>query len=278
VRRPLAVLVALAAVLLLAEWTLRMFPPRSRIQVVRAASARVLGEEAGVATWTGRVPPPCPAGAPRVVVVGTSILAGVQLPREQVFDSLLQGACVENHAEPGFQIEQVRARAQVLLAARPADLLLVEIWPGANLSFTRVGSALYSVPGRAPRLPGLVSRSRLAELAWTSTVPVAPAADPWRQVDTLVDATREAAGGAPVRFILPAPLHQPFARTRAEVPPPHASLAERLGPDLLDMAELFGDLPPESVRIDPCCHLNAEGHQRLAGAVQPWVDGIIERE
>ena len=53
-------------------------------------------------------------------------------------------------------------------------------------------------------------------------------------------------------------------------------IARALGPEVpvLDARDLLGPIRLEDVRLDECCHLNAEGHRRMGAALVTALRGL----
>ena len=73
--------------------------------------------------------------------------------------------------------------------------------------------------------------------------------------------------GAHLVLVVASPLDRPFAETAASLPRGHVLVrdwAAAHGVPWIDVAAAWTHLDPRQLRLDPCCHLNAAGHQALA--------------
>lgn len=160
----LAATLALTAAALVAELAVRAINPTPRVQVFRpgdrtgAAGDRVMVNEGGIPTWTFPDAAPrynldCPTrhpNAPRVLVLGSSIFAGVSIEPERVFTRLLdtqlfpgEPVCVLNLAEPAYSFQN---QAQVLrkhIEALQPDLIVWEMWSNSPWPYQMVGDTAY---------------------------------------------------------------------------------------------------------------------------------------
>ncbi|MFZ5481986.1 MAG: hypothetical protein ACOZNI_34820 [Myxococcota bacterium] len=277
-RRLAALLVGLVVAALLVEAAARLLH-RSRIQVVRS---RDLREADGVVLWTsadraGLREPVC-GDRPRVALFGTSILGGSGLePEETLGPLLVEVACVANHAEPAFQAETMLARAREVLPRERHASVIWEIWPGSTGRYTRIGGAAYNLMGARP--PGpllgvLVPRSRAVEAAWSARLTTDPRMDPWDELRRTTDAALSLVGTTPILFVVAPPLHQPFADTVAQTPPSQVALVEDLharGAAVVDLASALAAHDVSALRLDPCCHYDADGMRAVADAIRPWL-------
>jgi hypothetical protein len=157
---------ACVALLLAGEWSVR----RAHPERLRRAPARSAVVHSGLygwqlrANWTQRdgtpfttdaarcrrQPPPAPAGAPRLLVLGDSIAFGTGVADEQTFASLLgrRGLTVANFGVPGWGIDQSLLRFEREAAAfRPATVIL-NVCLANDLADVMLSSYLYD-----PRWP-----------------------------------------------------------------------------------------------------------------------------
>ncbi|MCK6525328.1 hypothetical protein L6R49_28315 [Myxococcota bacterium] len=257
----------------------------------------------------------CPGGDPQpedlhVVLIGSSIFYGAGLADLETRPGVaLQRAlaakapgkvCVEVVAASGSTFWTQLPLAQHKLSGRPkADLIVWELWYNSAHTLTDIGGALVNSgslaaadggPSNPLRLPqtlhyGLFSRS----MAYIHlSLALAPErnvqlVDPWiRFLDEGLDeASRFAEERAEALvWLAMASLDKPF-REQADAPAESyvraaAALAEREVP-MWSAAALWGDIPPESVRLDPCCHYNAAGAEGLAERlVEPILSAVAE--
>ncbi|MES2642898.1 MAG: SGNH/GDSL hydrolase family protein [Myxococcota bacterium] len=256
-----------------------------RTQVVRPSGRVRLEEQDGVPIWYVDAPEGArreDCAEPRVMIFGTSVLAGIAIPREAVFsESLRDLGCIENHAVPAYAGETMLARARRELPGSRPDVVIWEVSGSAMESFTWVGRAAYNLKGAAAPAPWvghLVSRSRLLERLWLDSFefPKDKAYDPVaRYQDTLTSlmalATTE---GAQVGVVFAPPLDRPFATIVDD--------RDRFSLDLqgwltahavpwLDLATALSGEDVVALRLDTCCHFNAAGHARIGAIVKDWV-------
>jgi hypothetical protein len=251
--------------------------------------------------------------AHRVHLYGDSIAFGSELsiaesPGQQLRDALARrqpGApwCVQNLAQPGATPYVARAFADAHLPTSRPALVILELWYGGNHVPLRAGDVVYYPTGMltdADHYPtfafgwtgawhhALFDRSRFWAWSTFAVNPRCDACEPtWDDllngdVAAIVDGAR-AVGAEPVLWVA-APLDVPFAQTRAQPPDWTASIdawaaARRVR--VVHTADLLADEPVEAVRLDPCCHLNADGARDVAaGLVEqlgPVVDEIAAR-
>lgn len=202
--------------------------------------------------------------------------------------------CALNLSEPAYRAGQQLAEARRAHARHGLDVLVVGAWK-RPAAYTRFGDAWIVVSDRetdalgTPRLPGfplpaphrwLFTHSR----AWQyATLALAPTRrDPPPEV-VRWEAFAAWATAAGVRLVVvhPAPLDRPFAETAAR----RASLAaggpgddgtgldglRTAGVPVVDAAALLAAHEVRALRLDPCCHLNRDGHAALAEALLPVV-------
>lgn len=280
-RRLVAVGMGLVVAILLVEVAVRL-SYRGRIQVVRS---RELRESDGVVLWTsadraGLRETDC-GSRPPVAVFGTSILGGSGLDHEETVGPLLADlACIRNHAEPAFQAETMLARAREVLPHERHQAVIWELWPGSTGHYTRIGGAAYNLMGNAkpgPLLAALIPHSRAIEAAWSARKNTNGQRDPWAELRRNTDAALTLVGATPILFVVTPPLHQPFGATVEETRPAQAALVADLrarGASVLDLASALATHDVAMLRLDPCCHYNADGMRAIAEVVRPW---LVER-
>lgn len=315
-RRPdfaiLAAALALSATIGLGEMLVRALRPTPRSQIVRSGTEGLsLGRLHDTVVWRTAEPivdrHACRdrPDAFRVVAIGGSITRGSGVQGPEVWTEVLarqlgRSVCVENRAEPGSTAEQKHAFALEALAEEPApDLLFWEVWTNDRGRFLRVGDAAYDTApyvvdssGRPNPfgLPEVLNARLFGGSALYTYAALADSLDSrvdmvqvWpamleRTLVPVLDAA-EARGTEVVVLFAPA-LDRPFDEWLADRYPPYvavdALVAER-GLHAVRIAEVFGDVAPEAVRVDRCCHYSAEGHHRVADALAPLVRQTIAR-
>ena len=303
------ILVGALAGLALVEVAMRTVRVMPRTQIVRDHGLRTVD---GVPVWEGstdRQNRGCVEAHPerqRILVFGSSISYGIDLTADEVFTAALQarlnelrptpGFCVLNFAQPGFQFEQknVVARAEVP-RYRPA-VILWESWVEWR-QLRMIGDTAYSVSDYALRPDGFIGisgvpaplnrllfqHSRLYEylaLAYGDLARLPAERDNMlafanARLPETVQLARSM--GSQLIFYFAPPLDRPFADTAAA--PTQSNVV------LLDFARAHGiptyvlahELVDENhleLRLDPCCHFNAEGHRKLAALM---VRIVVER-
>lgn len=278
-RRFVAVLLGLAAALAGAELLAAGLRPPARFQVIHASRQVRLDEVEGVVLWDdARIADrrrDCRGRPGAVGIFGSSILAGSGLDAEEVFSARL-GVCADNRASPGYAAETQLARLRRDLPEMGVARVIWELWSGAIHHYDRVGDKAIGLMGAAvPRGPlgWLLGHSRVAEALWLARLepPRRLPIDPVERYLPDVLEPMAATVGRPWLLLIPPPLHRPFAESVADPHPVAVAAtawARAHGVPVLDLAEAFGDTPVESVRLDPCCHYNAEGQRRIASFVE----------
>jgi hypothetical protein len=223
----IAVGLALAATVVLAEVGLRLVRPTPRVQIVRAGVLTELdpGEVAGddVPLWRTSFDDPrhneaCledNPGARVWVVLGSSILAADGLAPSAAFNLALQERlrpelgplCILNLAEGGYTFDNQLAVAREAIPRLEPELVLWEVWENSPFRWAMVGGHAYRfqhVAVGADGLPNpmgvpsavhrtLFSRSRLYEYSVLALVerPADAASDPWNSLlDDRLDEAR----------------------------------------------------------------------------------------
>jgi hypothetical protein len=240
-----------------------------------------------------------------VLLLGSSILFGTGYEADQVVSHHLQRRldaaepgvwCVLNYAQPGFTSRSKLALARELLPTLQPEIVVWEQWVNDPGGFTMLGSDAYNLtrlvtddegfPVWGPLPAALHHRlfraSRLWEYSTLSLAPEWPKASErvWDEVveRTLPELQQLAeAHGVAWSIVYAPPLDRPFVQS-AERSHPNlkgyvrvAAWAEQAGVVELDLATVFGELTPEAVRHDPCCHYNPTGHARVAEALERLV-------
>lgn len=246
-------------------------------------------------------PVSCPGGAARpedlhVVLVGSSILhgAGLDGPQERPGAALYRAlaarspgrVCVEVIATPGSTFSTQAPLARHHLSGRPkADLLIWELWYNTPNTLTDLGALLVNSgilaaddggPPNPLNLPrglhyGLFAHSMAyVQLSLGLAPPHNPRLkDPWIGFieEGLDEAKRLADEQAEALVWLAMPsLDRPFAEQAAAPAESYQRVQAALdaqGVPMWSGAALWGDTPPESVRLDPCCHYSAAGAEQL---------------
>lgn len=246
-----------------------------------------------------RINLPCVEQRPearRVLFLGDSIFYGHALPSEALFshiaqqrldDSLAEASpCLSNYAQNGFTGQQMLALAEVLIPALKPAVLFWEAWWSAGNSYTIIGKSAYGLdavevgPDGCPNpfgLPssvnrGLFQRSRLFEFVVLSLARRVEVDADVHWMPTFLERTRrvkELADAHGVQMVLvvatglESPFDAPSGATR-KLESIAGRVAAGIDVPVLFLREALAGNDHQRVRLDACCHLNAEGHQVLA--------------
>jgi hypothetical protein len=159
------------------------------------------------------------------------------------------------------------------------------VW-GEGPTYRKIGTTMYAVGSYAQDADGvpyvrswpvpavinswLFRHSRFWEYAVLAMGAHAAEDDVLPYHRRIIDETR-AAGTQLVFGVFP-DLQGPLSegpRTKHAIHPPLRALAAEEGVPVVEVAELLGDVDVERVRLDPCCHYNAEGHALLGEVLAP---------
>lgn len=246
-----------------------------------------------------------PDGAFRVMIVGDSILNGIDLPVEQVASVRLARrleadhpglrVCVTNLAVPGFSLVQGLVRARERLEPWPPHLVVLELWGGPPVWPVRVGSRVYLPHGLAPDALGLpnpyglppsanhagLRASRLYELLVLAAPDDCPACRASlgafeAELDAFVALVR--AGGGEVVTVMPARLTDPFdAQVRVGIEnQPWETWVAKQGLRNVRLWEAWAHEAPATLALDPV-HLNARGHALLTDVLLGLAEPVLQR-
>ncbi|MEY3214344.1 MAG: hypothetical protein RIT28_4825 [Pseudomonadota bacterium] len=258
-------------------------------------------------------PVSCPGGAPQaddlhVVLVGSSIVhgAGLDDPQDRPGAALYRAlaaktpgrVCVEVIAVPGSTFSTQVPLARHQLAGRPkADLLIWELWYNTPNTLTDLGGLLVNSgtlaaddggPPNPLNLPrglhyGLFAHS----MAYVQlSLGLAPTHNPqlkdpwiWFVAEGLGEARRLADEHAEALVWLAMPsLDRPFPEQAAAPAESYQRVQAALDAQNVPMwsvAALWADTPPEAVRLDPCCHYNADGAERLGALLAGPILAVV---
>lgn len=288
-----------------AELYVRFVRPLPPIQIVRGHGLHL---EHGTPVWeqsTNRQHRACVQNHPeriRVFFMGSSITFGSGVEAGETFTALLEdrlnklrplpGFCILNFAQAGFSFDQKLAVAQVEIPRYHPELVMWENWL-EWFDLRMMGDTAYGVMGYKLRPDGffgirgvpdglnhlLFVHSRLYErlaLSIGEQFLVGP-----EQEKAYTDAfvrdrlpkvpALAASVGARLAFY-PAPrLDRPFRDAMVTLPSHHPSILQFGREHGIPVYPLQNELAAEDylqVRLDPCCHYNARGHQVLAGAFE----------
>jgi hypothetical protein len=291
---------------LLAELGIRVVQPTPPIQVIRLDRMRWHDEVNGVQVWREEASPEQSArvgldcvqkhpNAPVVVVFGSSVLGGAGVGDDEVFHRRLaseKAACVVSFAASAYTFETSLAVAERYLPQIDPDLVVVEVWRTAPYTYDTVGRSVYGFRtlGRAPDdipnvagLPSALNRtlfvwSRVYEFATLTLAKRGPddtEAD-WRRLAEDQLPALDALTEAPLLVLFAPALDERFGMHKSRrgtgfVEDPYAgySMVEASGvvARYLWVEDLLADESVFDLRLDPCCHYNAQGHKALALAL-----------
>jgi hypothetical protein len=219
---------------------------------------------------------------------------GTGLPREQALASRLEALldqspngphCVDDFSEPGYGQQQQWAIAREKVPAIRPDVVLWEAWDPTK-HYSVVGEVAFDArhrdvdPAGVPRflpLPDraadfLFRKSYAYQYATFALAPLQPMTEwergpvAWVCDEALANLVRIAGErGGRVLVLAATPLDVPFTEpSMKEDMLALVACAKKQGIPVLSIAELLSDQQVEDVRFDPCCHLNARGHELLA--------------
>ena len=172
-----------------AEIAVRLLQPPPRVQVITpggtATMEQPLTDLHGVPVWrdVGSAARARCGAAHTLLILGTSISFGIELPANAVFSAALQAEldrrapgqwCVRNEAQPGFTLDSIMGLARERVPALRPDLVLLEL---GNLgSYTLIDGAApiakELVALAAPDEHAFLTQTYSAELEATLRVPV----------------------------------------------------------------------------------------------------------
>jgi hypothetical protein len=296
--RAAAIVFGICAALVLVETWARRADLKPRINVIGPSNLRFLD---GVPVWEepgDRTNRACVEQYPertRVLIIGSSITFGYELRPEEAFTTALQarlkevrptpGFCVLNFAQPAFLFAQKYAVASVEVPHYRPALVLWEHWLDW-MEYSPMGDKLYAaqsfrlrgdgfigiagVPDAMNRFLFLHSRAyEFVALTYGQRKP--PASEQARMTDYLdqrlarVPRLAQSVGAKLAMYVAP-PLNAPF-RELADSPPTwHTDVIEFAhgrGIPVYSLARELIDKDYLELRMDPCCHLNVEGHRAL---------------
>lgn len=292
-----------ALALLLAEVAVRVLRPRPRAQPIEATGEFRLRWIDDVPLWDRAGDPrghpdlACRAARPDavdIVALGSSILYGVQLDAAQTWVPVAQrrleeqgwSTCVHNISGPGWGAHQKQQALREVQQTLTPRVVLWELWGTDTLEYRKLGDRAWrmgelqtgpdgypnpwALPLRANRL--LFDGSALYRYANLAVTPVGSSSGDWPA--TLAGpvaeglAAAEAVGGRLLLVVMPR-LDRPFATSadqdRSITHPASQWLATVQGRPvrLVQAAALLREEEVEALRLDTCCHYDAEGHARL---------------
>jgi hypothetical protein len=300
------VCVGLCVGVAIGELTVRELKPLPRVQIVAAGGG--LRDLDGTLIWGtvhDREHRECVDEHPervRIFVTGSSISFGVMVDEAAVFTSLLErrlnelrpnpGFCVLNFAQPGFGFEQKYAVAHVEVPRYRPALFLWEGWAewghysrmddvAVNVRGYRLRSDGYvGVPGVPDRINHLLfdhsAFYRYAALA-TGTLgsdPEANALAPQRALEKVLSLATSV--GAKLVLFPATSLDRPFAEAVDRIDPAYPEFARQRGVGLYPLARELVNEDYRKVRLDECCHFNAEGHRALTRIFEPIVLELLD--
>jgi hypothetical protein len=237
----------------------------------------------------------------RILFFGSSITYGSELAAAEAFTTALEarlnevrptpGFCVLNFAYPGFSFEQKYAVARAEVARYRPALIMWEDWV-EWMDYTLIGDTAYGTVDLAVRPDGFIGiagvpdglnralllHSRLYEYLTISGLGESLNRPSEHEEATAfanqrlikVSQLAQSVGARLVLYLAP-PLERPFTETAASPPDWHSVVLDfaraHAIPAYLLQRELI-DQDYLTLRMDPCCHYNAEGHRALVPVMQ----------
>jgi hypothetical protein len=309
------VVVALTLVIIEAYARTQQVP---RIQAVMSATSPGFSVHKGVPVWEvlrdkeGRQNKSCvdktPDGRADVLLLGDSIFHGVKLEVEEklgaqigqrLSPSLGRPACVVNLAEPGFLFQNERVLAERDMDSVKPKIVVLEVWGNSPYKYRMVGGNAYNFGylgvaknGLPPVkfVPDMVNHSLFLKSAiWRqlnirfATKGTVKSSDLWTAwlQDELIPFHRWLeAQGATLMLAYPTALATPFSEPRKGETTYSLiqEWADGNGVATLYFQEVFSGEDFRKVRLDPCCHLNAYGTEKIADAMAPWLAKALGSE
>ena len=292
-------------------------PPRAQVVRADGFSSDdsgpLLFELHGAPVWeqvgtSGRRDLDCPQdGTRNVVLLGSSILYGVSLEQPETVSARLpallgDGWCVSNWAQPAFSSQGKLAFAKEAIPSLRPEVVIWEVWTGDAGEYIRLGDTAYELASvsiddegypAVNWLPNaihhtLFRRSRLWELG---TLALKGRDNErygkrWRdQVDEVLPellSLTDQVGATLILAVFPS-LDRPFidsvnAYDEVQGYLPIYAWAKRQGVPLYEVAREMASESHEAVRLDPCCHYNARGHEALAPVLAGWIRASTEQQ
>ena len=232
----------------------------------------------------------------RVAIFGSSIFYGSGVPPKENFSLSLEKklsetwnrpVCIVNYAQPGYGHQNKFAVAVHEIPKFKPHLVIWEVWLNDTSRYVLLGDTAYNTDKLItqedgyPSLLGfsggfnqwLLSVSKLYEFAaftLNEDKNRGRVGDLWKEfaeehTRELVQFVKEQ--GAELWVANCPPLHTPF-ETQRKTPQreyvPVESVLEELSVPFIRLRDEFGEKTIEDVRIDTCCHYNAEGHRLIA--------------
>jgi len=299
----LTILIGLFAGLVVAEMWARIGKPMPRRQMIRGYCLRSLDgvpvwgceDDPENVRHRNRA---CVEQHPermRVLFFGSSITYGSGLPATEAFTTALEarlnalrptpGFCVLNFAQPGFSFEQKYAVAREEVPRYRPALIMWEDW-AEWFDYKLIGDTAYGIRDLRVRPDGFIGIAGVPDginrmLFLNSrfyqylTLMFAEEIPGQAEVDVatvfantrLIQVARLAQSvGAKLALYLAPPLDRPFSETAANLPGWHAVLLDFAQAQGIPMYALQRELIDQDylqLRMDPCCHYNADGHSAL---------------
>jgi len=238
----------------------------------------------------------------RIFLTGSSITFGVALDEQDVFTSRLErrlnelrpdpGFCVLNFAQPAYGFEQKYAVARAEVPRYRPALVLWEGWPEWG-PYRMMGGFAVNVRGLRLRpdgyagmigVPDGINHLLFDDSAFYRYADLAIGGrDRDTEANTLVPeqaldkvlALATSVGGQLVLFPSTR-LDRPFAESVDFIDHAYLDFARQRNVPLYGLARELVNEDYSALRIDPCCHFNAEGHRVLARVFEPIVLGLLD--
>ena len=245
----------------------------------------------------------------KVAIFGSSIFYGSGVPPEDNFSIELEQrlaahwgkpVCVVNYAQPGFAHQNKIAVAKEEIPKLKPDIVLWEIWLNDSGKYIFLDGTAYNVSKLIlnedgfPALFGisghlnrwLLSNSKLYEFAaFTLNENTQMERDSviWERLaqtafSEIIELTKT--NNAELMFAFCPPLHTPFPVQKERPQREYIPVAKELDiaqTPYVFLLNLFGSQTIEDVRIDSCCHYNAQGHDTLADAFSRLIPATFKQ-
>jgi hypothetical protein len=248
-----------------------------------------------------------PEGRADVLLLGDSIFHGVRLLPEETLgaqlsdrlDTMLgRSTCIVNLSEPGYAFQNEKAVAERDMADIKPRIVLLQIWGNTAHQYKLIADRAYNFGSLETDDRGLPPVSWVSgginewlfshSALWrqfnirSAGKRTGPTSDVWREMlRTEMDPFYRwvEAQGAVLMLAYPTNLASPFAEPRngeLSLYPVIQAWAEENDLATMYFQEVFKDDDFKEVRLDPCCHLNAVGTEKIADAMAPWLAAVLQ--
>ncbi|MGB0638975.1 MAG: hypothetical protein ACPGTU_06570 [Myxococcota bacterium] len=243
-----------------------------------------------------------PDGRADVLLLGDSIFHGVKLKVEDKLGAQIgqrltpllgRPACVVNLSEPGFAFENERVVLEREFDSIKPKIVVLEIWGNTPYKYKMAGDSAYNF-GRletaangfppVPFVPDTANGWLFVHSAMWRHLNIRLAKKKKGRVSVLWSSMLQdelipfhswlESRGTTLMLAFPTALETPFSEPRngeLSVYPVVQEWAEDSGVATLYFQESLAAEDYKKVRLDPCCHLNEYGTQKVAEAMTPWL-------